>query len=105
MGQASWLSFFHPQVDFVAARAGDDRAFHTGGIGSVRANRLAKGESDQARAKQHKTHKGHSEETGRSELLTHGAPPIVRPAPRMKGTTVLSPSQRDFLLTVNFDPL
>lgn len=38
-------------------------------------------ESDQSRAKQHNTRNGHSQETVRSELLTHGAPPSrVRPA-------------------------
>ena len=38
-------------------------------------------ESDQSRAKQHDTSNGHSQETVRSELLTHRAPPNrVRPA-------------------------
>jgi hypothetical protein len=38
-------------------------------------------ESDQSRAKQHNTRNGHSQETVRSEFLTHRAPPNrVRPA-------------------------
>ena len=68
---------------------------------SGRMHRLGKRESDQARAKQHKTGNGHSEETVRSEFITHGIPPIVRRC--SNGTTVPSHSQKDSLPTSNFD--
>jgi hypothetical protein len=74
-----------------------------GGICCVQGmHRLGKRESDQARAKQHQTGNGHSEETVRSEFITHGRPPIVRPC--SNGTTVPSHSQKDSLPTSNFDP-
>jgi hypothetical protein len=38
----------------------------------------AKCDGEQARAKQHKTGNGHSEETVRSEFFTHGTSPIAR---------------------------
>lgn len=63
--------------------------------------KLGKRESDQSRTKQHKTRNGHSQETVRSELLTHGAPPNC--APRLKRTTVQLHSQRDCLPACNFD--
>jgi hypothetical protein len=47
--------------------------------------RSGKRESDQSRAKQHKTHNGHSEETVRSKLLTHGAPPNRAPRALLEG--------------------
>src|ERR1019366_6338029 len=70
--------------------------------GRWRKHRLGKCDSDQARAKQDKTGNGHSEETVRSEFITHGTPPIVRPC--SNGTTVPSHSQKDSLPTSNFDP-
>jgi hypothetical protein len=48
-------------------------------------HRLGKRESDQSRAKQHKTRNGHSEETVRSKLLTHGAPPNRAPRALLEG--------------------
>ena len=53
-----------------------DRQLTPVGLGASQAmHRLGKRECNQSRAKQHKPHNGHSEETFRSELLTHGAPP------------------------------
>src|ERR1019366_10827741 len=45
--------------------------------GRWRKHTLGKCNSDQARAKQDKTGNGHSEETVRSEFITHGTPPIA----------------------------
>jgi hypothetical protein len=58
-------------------------------------------ESDQARAKQDKTANCHSEEAVRSEFITHGTSPIVRPCPN--GITVLSHSQKDSLPKIIFN--
>jgi hypothetical protein len=68
-------------INLYGRRIGGDRG--TRSFGAALTNlpvrpmmhKLAKRESDQSRAKQHKTRNGHSEEAVRSELLTHGAPP------------------------------
>jgi hypothetical protein len=52
----------------------EQRSLFRGAIGQ---HQLGKRESDQTRAKQHKTGNGHGEETFRSEFFTHGTPPIV----------------------------
>jgi hypothetical protein len=70
--------------------------------GRWRKHGLGKRDSDQARAKQDKTGNGHSQETVRSEFITHSTPPIVRPC--SKGTAAPSHSQKDSLPTSNLDP-
>jgi hypothetical protein len=71
------------------------------GPSSIR-HRSDKCESNEAGAKQYKTGNGHSQETVRSEFITHSTPPIVRPG--FKGTAVPSHSQKDSLPTSNLDP-
>jgi hypothetical protein len=64
------------------------------GAASIR-HRLGKCEGNEAGAKQDKTSNSHSEETVRSEFITRGTPPIVRPCSNR--TTARSHSQKDSL--------
>src|SRR5580704_15518856 len=61
----------------------------------LRANRSGECESDHAREKQDNTCHSNSEESFRSEFITHGTPLIARLC--VKGTSVLLHSQRVFL--------
>ena len=71
-------------------------------VATVRDRGSGNYESDQARAKQDKTANCHSEEAVRSEFITHGTSPIVRPC--SNGITMPSHSQNDSLPTFIFDP-